>query len=230
MLPGILNLKKPDGPSSAAMVGRVKRMLPRGIKVGHAGTLDPFASGVLVILIGREATKRFDEFMAAPKQYVATVCLGATTPTDDRKSEVSHTPGIVPVDRERLEVALTQHVGAILQQPPAFSALKLSGMRISDRLRAGEQIETSPRLVRIDALELLDYAWPNAVIRVDCGRGTYLRAIARDIGLTLGVGGYLTELCRTRVCDFRIDTAVPIDALTPENVAQHISPLAVVST
>jgi tRNA pseudouridine55 synthase len=225
MLSGILNLKKPEGPSSAALVGRVKWMLPRGIKVGHAGTLDPFASGVLLILVGRATTKRFDELMAAPKQYIATLHLGATTPTDDCKSDPTITPGATPVSREGLEFALTQHVGTILQRPPTFSALKISGMRACDRVRAGEVVETAPRLVRIDAIELLEYAWPKAVIRVDCGRGTYVRAIARDIGAALGVGGYLTALSRTRVGDYALDAAIDLSSLTPDNIGLHIIPL-----
>jgi tRNA pseudouridine55 synthase len=124
-----------------------------------------------------------------------------------------------------LEFVLTQHVGTILQRPPTFSALKISGMRACDRVRAGEVVETAPRLVRIDGIELLDYAWPRAVIRVDCGRGTYMRAIARDVGAALGVGGYLIQLCRTRVGDHTLGEGVDLSSLTPENIEAHIIPL-----
>jgi tRNA pseudouridine55 synthase len=218
MLDGILNICKPPGVGSTAVVGRVKRLLPRGTKVGHAGTLDAFASGVLLVLVGR-ATKRCEPLMSSPKQYVATLRLGATTPTHDPESPDVPTPGAIAPSRGALEAALAGQVGdPVMQLPPLYSALKVGGRRSSDRVRDGEPVQLQPRAVRIDRIELLAYNWPTAQIRVDCGRGTYIRSIARDVGETLGVGAYLTHLERTRVGEFWIESAVRIEELTPENL------------
>ena len=222
-LHGILNVNKPAGLTSAAVVSRMKRLLPRGTKVGHAGTLDPFATGVLLILIGR-ATKQCEALMSSPKQYVATIKLGATTESDDTESPEQATPDAVPISETALRDALRTQVGSIQQIPPAFSALKIGGKRACDRVRAGETVHMQPRAVRIDAIDLLDYTWPLASVRIDCGRGTYIRAIARDIGAKLAVGGYLTALSRTRVGDFTTETAVTLETLaelpSPESILQ----------
>src|SRR5690242_7664254 len=198
-LEGILNVDKPAGLSSARVVDRVKRILPRGTKIGHAGTLDPFATGVLVLLIGK-ATKLCERLMDEPKQYEATVKLGATTPTDDPESEEIPWPGVVtPVTVEAVRAAIEPLVGEVVQRPPAFSALKVAGQRAYDLAREGKIVELEPRTVRVYGIELLEYAWPLVRLRIDCGRGTYVRAIARDLGEALNVGGHLTQLRRTRV-------------------------------
>ena|SRR5947209_2746715 len=223
---GILNLDKPAGISSARAVDRVKRLLPRGTKIGHAGTLDPFATGVLLLLIGK-ATKSCERLMDAPKQYEATVKFGANTPTDDLDSaeepvEVQAIPALPQVS-----AALGAMIGEILQKPPAFSALKIGGQRAYDVARSGKTVELEPRRVRIYSAELLTYEWPLARIRVDCGRGTYIRAIARDLGAALSVGGYLTELRRTRIGAFDASGVLKLDDLTPEMVVSHIQPAPV---
>src|SRR5580698_6245460 len=195
---GVLNLDKPAGISSAAAVNRVKRLLPRGTKIGHAGTLDPFATGVLLLLIGK-ATKLCESLMDRPKQYETTVMLGATTATDDCDSPAVVTAGTREVSLEAIEDLLPRFVGAISQRPPDFSAMKIGGRRAYDLARQGKAVQLSERKVRVDSLELLEYAWPLLRLRIDCGRGTYIRSVARDIGAELGVGGYLTQLRRTRV-------------------------------
>jgi len=224
-LEGVVNLNKPAGMSSARAVGAVKRLLPRGTKIGHAGTLDPFASGVLLLLVGK-ATRLCEKLMDEPKQYEATVKLGATTATDDPESPERPTPGARPVGREELEQALKTFVGHVLQRPPAFSALKVGGKRAYDLARRGAQVELTPRPVQVYAIELLDYQWPRARLRIDCGRGTYVRAIARDLGAALGAGGYLTELCRTRIGRFSLEASSGLQELVGAGLESHLVPSA----
>lgn len=213
MLNGVLNLDKPAGITSAHAVNKVKRLLPRGVKIGHAGTLDPFATGVLLLLIGK-ATKLCESLMGAPKQYETTVKLGAFTETDDPESpEQPFGEEIHPVSHDEILTVLPRFVGSIQQLPPIYSALKISGKRACDRVRAGETVEVQPRTVTIYRIDLLHFEWPLARLRVDCGRGTYIRSLARDIGEALRVGGYLTQLRRTRIGDFDIQHAVQLEQL-----------------
>lgn len=222
---GILNLDKPAGITSAHAVNRVKRLIPRGTKIGHAGTLDPFATGVLLLLIGK-ATKLCEKLMGAPKQYETTVRFGATTATDDLESpEEPYAELVRPISRQDLIDVLPRFIGAIQQRPPVYSALKVSGKRACDRVRAGETILVQPRTVNIHGIELLEFNWPFARLRIDCGRGTYIRSIARDMGETLGVGGYLRQLRRTGIGEFAIENSVSLNQLTSESVASHLHPL-----
>ena len=226
MVDGILILDKPAGLSSARAVAGVKRHLPRGTKVGHAGTLDPFATGVLLILIGK-ATRSCEALMNCPKSYRATVRLGATTATDDLDS-----PPIVmndprPPSREQLAEAAASFVGTIMQRPPAFSALKIGGRRAYDLARRGQAVEMAARPVRVDAIAIESYEWPEAVIDVDCGRGFYVRALARDLGEKVGVGGYLTALRRTAIGPYRVGGAILFEQLTSESIAARLLPVAV---
>ena len=220
-LQGIINLDKPAALSSARAVSRVKRLLPRGTKIGHAGTLDPFATGVLLLLIGK-ATRLCEKLMDSPKQYEAVIKLGATTPTDDPESEVTETPGAVAPSPDALVAALPAFTGLITQQPPIFSALKIGGRRAYDLARKGKPVELAPRTVCVNAIELLDYTWPLVRVKIDCGRGTYIRAIARDLGAALGVGGYLTELRRTRVGEFFATESVTLEQVAEQGVQQHL--------
>ena len=214
---GVINLDKPAGVSSARAVDAVKRLLPRGTKVGHAGTLDPFATGVLLLLVGK-GTKACERLMDQPKRYDATVKLGATTATDDPESEERPVEGAADLGRDALEAAVRRFVGPIQQRPPAFSAMKVGGRRAYDVARKGGDVALEPRTVQVYGIEVLDYAWPLLRLRIDCGRGTYVRAIARDLGESLGVGGYLTELRRTRVGEFEVSSAVTIDELRARGV------------
>jgi tRNA pseudouridine55 synthase len=218
---GIINLNKPAGRSSARAVAAVKRLLPRGTKIGHAGTLDPFATGVLLLLVGK-ATRQCESLMDQPKQYEATIKLGATTPTEDPESPETVTPDLVPVGREEVEAALRSFVGEILQRPSTYSAMKVGGRRAYDLARKGQVVTLQPRKVSIYKAELLDYQWPFAQVRIDCGRGTYIRAIARDLGEMLGTGGYLTALCRTAVGRHTLKQAVNIEQLTSESLTSHL--------
>jgi len=220
-LSGVINLNKPAGMSSARAVAAVKRKLPRGTKIGHAGTLDPFATGVLLLLVGK-ATRLCERLMDEPKQYEATVKLGSTTPTDDPESPEAPTPGAQPIELNRLTDAIQSFVGEILQRPPAFSAMKIGGRRAYDLARRGNAVALESRPVKVYRIDLLDYQWPFVRVRIDCGRGTYIRAIARDLGQTLGVGGHLTELSRTRVGPFTITDAIELDRLLADRPEPHL--------
>lgn len=222
VLSGLINLDKPPGLSSAAAVNIVKRLLPRGTKIGHAGTLDPFATGVLVLLVGN-ATKLCEQVMAQPKQYLATVKLDATTETLDPTSPEMPVPMTAPASREAIDAILPRFIGLIDQRPPAYSALKLAGQPAYKLARKGKQPELAPRKVHVYGIHVIRYAWPLLELRVDCGRGTYIRSLARDIGQALGAGGYLTSLRRTRVGEFRIDAAVSLDQIRAGGVEAFLT-------
>jgi tRNA pseudouridine55 synthase len=218
---GVVNLDKPAGITSARAVAAAKRLVPRGTKVGHAGTLDPFATGVLLLLVGK-ATRWCERLMDAPKQYEATVKLGATTPTDDVESPEVPVPVPAAPTEADVAAALPRFVGTILQRPPAFSAMRVEGRRAYDLARRGAPVELEPRPVRVYGIDLLDFDYPLLRLRIDCGRGTYVRAIARDLGEALGTGGYLTQLRRTRVGDFMVASAVELERLKSDGVAPHL--------
>jgi tRNA pseudouridine55 synthase len=218
---GIILLDKPPAITSAGAVNSVKRLLPRKTKIGHAGTLDPFATGLLVLLVGT-ATKRCEELMNQPKQYDATIRFGATTETDDPESPAQPVAGAAAPAIELVQQSLNRFIGKIEQLPPTYSALKIAGKRACDRVRQGQTVELKPRTVQIYDIALLAYAWPDAKVRIDCGRGTYIRAIARDLGKSLGVGGYLTELRRTRSGSFRVEDAVTIETLAGAGPDQFV--------
>lgn len=215
---GFLNINKPLNLTSAHALNRVKRSLPRGTKLGHAGTLDPLASGVLVAMVGKY-TKLCETVMGQPKQYRAVIRLGATSDTDDAEGPITARNDITAQpSAEQIDAVLATFLGTIQQMPPAFSALKIGGKRACDRVRAGETVELKPRAIRIDAIARLDYAWPDLTVLVDCGRGTYVRSLARDIGAALGTGGYLAGLVRTRVGAFRIENAASLEMLAEQGV------------
>ena len=221
---GVINLDKPPGMSSARAVDAVKHLLPRGTKIGHAGTLDPFATGVLLLLVGR-ATKSCERLMDEPKQYEATVKFGATTETDDPESPEIPFPNARPrPPLEKVNAQIQKLTGQILQRPPAYSAMKVDGRRAYDLARRGKSVELEVRPVKVYGIEILAYEWPLLRLRIDCGRGTYVRSLARDLGEALGVGGYLTELRRTRVGPFSIESAVRLDKLTADGVLHHLRP------
>jgi tRNA pseudouridine55 synthase len=229
-LSGLLVVDKPPGMSSARAVAIVKRAL-NGAKVGHAGTLDPFATGVLIMLIG-DATRKCEQMMSLPKTYEATIRLGATTATDDVESPeqihegsaLGRTP-VHPLESSVINQALQQFVGEIPQRPPQYSAIKVRGRRACDRVRSGENFQLHPRVVRIDSIDMLSYEWPYLQVRIKCGRGTYIRSLARDLGAALGIGGYLSALRRTRIGDFSVEQAIDLKTATQESIAEQIKTL-----
>jgi tRNA pseudouridine55 synthase len=214
-LNGILNIDKPLGWSSAKVCNVVRR-LSGGAKVGHAGTLDPLATGVLVVCLGK-ATKRIPGFMDAAKEYRADVNLSAFSTTDDAEGEQTAISVDSPPSREQIEQVLRERfLGEIEQAPPRYSAVKIDGQRAYKMARAGADFETRTKLVRIDAVDIGSYEWPRLELTITCGKGTYIRSIARDLGEALGTGGMLTGLVRTRTGEFTVGDAQSIDDLPRE--------------
>ena len=180
--------------------------------MGHAGTLDPLATGVMIICTGK-ATKRIEEFQYQTKEYIATICLGATTPSYDLEKEIDATYPTEHITPEMVAETLSRFLGEIQQIPPAFSACKVDGARAYDLARKGKEVELKPKLLVIDEIELLECNLPEIKIRVVCSKGTYIRALARDIGLALDSGAHLTALARTRVGNVTLNECWEIDEL-----------------
>lgn len=189
---------------------RLNRMGYRKIKVGHAGTLDPLATGILLVCIGR-ATKRVDELQAERKEYVAELMLGATTPSYDMEHPVDRTYPTDHITREKVEAALQSLTGERLQAPPIYSAKKVEGVRAYEFARAGEDVELRKSLINIYSITLEEYSMPRIRIRVECSKGTYIRSLAQEIGEALDSGAYLTSLRRTRSGDFTVENATSLD-------------------
>lgn len=211
----IFYINKPLHWTSFDVVKRVRiqilrRLHRKKIKVGHAGTLDPLATGVIIVCTGR-ATKQIERLQAGTKEYVATLQLGATTPSYDLETEVDATYPYEHITRQQIEETLTLFQGSIKQVPPAFSACKVDGTRAYKMARKGKEVELQAKELVIDEIELLDFNPPLATIHVVCSKGTYIRALARDIGSALGSGAHLTSLERTRVGDVTINDCLSID-------------------
>ena len=182
------------------------------IKVGHAGTLDPLASGVMIVCTGK-ATKLIESFQYQTKEYIATLRLGATTPSFDLETEIDETFEIEHITRSETEKVLQSFVGTIQQVPPVYSACKVDGRRAYDFARNGEEVILKAKELVIDEIELLEYALPEIKIRVVCSKGTYIRALARDIGRALGSGAHLVSLVRTRVGDVHLKDCYTVDQI-----------------
>jgi len=211
----ILAIYKPYTWTSFQIVNKVRYHLSRKLgvkrfKVGHAGTLDPLATGVLLVCTGK-ATKRIEELQAHTKEYVATLMLGATTPSFDMEHPVNATYPTEHITEEGVREVLGKFVGEIDQRPPLFSACKVDGKRAYELARGGSDMELAPKKIRIEEIELLSCNLPQIEIRVVCGKGTYIRSLARDIGEALGSGAYLTSLTRTRVGEYRVEQCIAPD-------------------
>lgn len=215
---GILLIDKPEGLTSADVVRRVKRLLPRGTKVGHLGTLDPFATGLLPLCLG-EGTKIAQFLNTADKRYTGVIELGRATDTGDRTGIVVREAPVPPLDSARLAEAGRRFSGDIQQRPPMYSALKKDGVPLYRLARQGVEVEREARAVRIDRL-LLEPAGPAALrLEVACSKGTYIRVLAEEIGVALGTVAHLRELRRTGFGDFDISQAVALDAFDPARPA-----------
>ena len=213
----IIPIDKPYRMSSFGALAHIRYVLSRRlgvkrVKIGHAGTLDPLATGVLLLCTGK-ATKQIDKLQADTKEYVAGLQLGATTASYDREHTVNFTYPTKHITRQLVEETLTQFVGDIMQVPPEFSACKVDGKRAYLLMRKGREVQLKAKPLHIDEIELLDFCPENMTltIRVVCGKGTYIRALARDIGQALGSGAFLTSLRRTRVGKYNVNEAVGFD-------------------
>lgn len=212
----VLYFNKPLEWTSFNLVAKVrgalrKKLNVKKIKVGHAGTLDPLATGVMIICTGK-ATKRIEEFQYQTKEYIANIKLGATTPSYDLEHEIDATYPTSHLTKELVEKTLKSFIGEIQQIPPSFSACKIEGKRAYDLARKGEEVNLKPKLLVIDDIELLDCNLPDISIRVVCSKGTYIRALARDIGEALNSGAHLTGLIRTRVGNITLDDCMDPDS------------------
>lgn len=210
-------INKPYGMTSFGALAYVrtrvsKKVGVRRVKIGHAGTLDPLATGVLILCTGKK-TKEIERLQLHNKEYTATLQLGATTPSYDMEHEVNATYPTEHITRELIDGVLTDFVGDIQQVPPSYSACKIGGDRAYDLKRKGLDVELKPKTVHIDSIDVTDFN-PETMqlsIRVSCGKGTYIRSLARDIGRALNSGAYLTALCRTRLGDVSIDDCITLD-------------------
>jgi tRNA pseudouridine55 synthase len=212
---GILVVAKPVGPTSHDIVGLIRR-LSATKRVGHGGTLDPFAGGVLPIFLGK-ATRLVEYHLGDRKRYRATVCFGASSTTDDLEGELTLAPGAAPAERD-VVAALDAFRGPISQRPPDYSAIKVAGRRAYAMARAGQAVELPPREVTIHEIEVVswdgsDPERPVAVVDVECSAGTYVRSLARDLGAAVGSGAYLGALTRTASGPFRLDAAIDVDSV-----------------
>jgi tRNA pseudouridine55 synthase len=221
---GLLVLDKRAGLSSRAAVNRVQSWFPPKTKIGHTGTLDPLATGVLVICLGH-ATRLAEYVQAMAKTYRATFQLGARSDTDDADGTILNVEGAVQPDEATIRRALMQYIGDIDQAPPAYSAARIDGKRAYSMARRGDEVVLEPRRVTVYGIDFISYEWPNLEIEVHCGKGTYIRSLARDLGEKLGCGGLVTALRRTRVGRFSVDDAVTLEA-DPAEALARLRPLA----
>jgi tRNA pseudouridine55 synthase len=208
---GILVIDKPGGITSRDVVDRATAWFPRGTRIGHAGTLDPLATGVLVVCVGR-ATRLIEYVQRMAKVYRAGIVLGATSDTDDADGILNSVAGAVGPTPAQVQAALAGFVGTFEQVPPAYSAAKITGRRAHELARKGKEVDLQPRPVTIHAIDTIAYAYPNLDVQVRCGKGTYIRSLARDLGQRLGCGGYIGSLRRTEIGSFRAEDAIGLDS------------------
>ncbi|NBB85580.1 MAG: tRNA pseudouridine(55) synthase TruB [Bacteroidetes bacterium] len=209
----VLLVDKPLHWSSFKVVKRVRALT--GIrKVGHAGTLDPLATGLLIILVGRPATRQMESFMGQQKTYVGTLRLGGITDSYDAELPVTPVGPWAAVSPEALEAARQQFVGTIAQRPPMYAAIKVDGERLYKKARRGEQVDVPERTVTVHSFDVLEHIGPDVTFRVRCSKGTYIRSLAHDLGQVLGVGAYLSSLVRTAIGDYQLSDAWTVAELT----------------
>lgn len=228
---GVLLIDKPSGWTSFDVVNKVRRMVavnegkkPKNCKVGHTGTLDPLATGLLVLLVGKEYTRRAQELTKLDKTYEVTMKLGETSSTGDEEGDKTAVSGTIPTS-EAVQEALGAFTGEIMQVPPAFSAIKVDGKRAYDLARAGKEVKLEARPVTISSIKLTNYAYPFVSFTCDVSSGTYVRSLVEDLGTRLGTGAYMSALRRTRIGRFRLKDARKIEDVIPENLASLLSEL-----
>lgn len=222
MKSGYLLIDKPPGITSHDVVNRIRKVT--GVKkVGHGGTLDPFATGLLVIGVGRTATRELGSVSGKNKEYEAVMRLGATSDTQDKDGNITMKPDAELPTEDDLRQAMSDFIGNIQQIPPMYSAKKIAGEKLYEKARRGEEIEREPVSVTIEELELQDYDPPYAKFRVRCGSGTYIRTLAHDIGQQLGCGAYLDQLRRTKIGEIDVSNAVKLDKLDQNSIDAYLS-------
>lgn len=210
----VLLLDKPKEWTSFDVVAKVRNLIKKKeqskVKVGHAGTLDPLASGLLILCTGKK-TKSIESYQAQQKEYIGEITLGQTTPSFDAETEVDQTFDIAHIDGSLILDTVTQFIGTISQIPPMFSAVKVDGKRLYKHARKGQVVEVEPRDVTIQAFDIVQIDLPKVLFRVVCSKGTYIRSLARDFGQAMQAGAYLTDLRRTHIGDFKVNDAYTIE-------------------
>jgi tRNA pseudouridine55 synthase len=218
---GFILLDKPVGPSSHAMVSFLRRVT--GIKrIGHAGTLDPFATGLLILGISRQATKRLGEFLKQDKEYEATLCLGITTDSYDCDGAVLRKYSGPKIKKSIIKEVVSDFLGKQEQIPPMFSAKKIGGKKLYELARQGKEVERKPSKIEVYKIKVLKYRWPELKILVACSSGTYIRSLASDIGDKLGCGAHLSALRRTAIGRFSVKKAVKKDKISQKNWQKYL--------
>lgn len=215
----VLLIDKPLRWTSFDVIRKIRNLI-KIKKVGHAGTLDPLATGLLIVCTGK-FTKRINEYMAKEKEYTGTFTLGATTPTYDLESEPENFRPTEPIKEDAIKNNTQKFIGEILQVPPAHSAIKLDGKRVYELARQGKEVKLEPRKITISAFEITAIAMPVVHFRVVCSTGTYIRSLAHDFGAALGCGAYLSSLCRTRIGEFLLKDAATIEAFEKNLKENH---------
>ncbi len=213
---GILNINKPAGLTSRKVVDRVQHLV-KPAKAGHAGTLDPLATGVLVVCVG-SATRLISMVQKQRKVYRGQFRLGCQSDTDDITGQVVDVPNAVEAPRTKIESALPRFLGRIEQVPPQFSAVHIEGKRAYELARAGKEVVIAPKTVHVHRIEVLSYAWPNLEMEIECGSGTYIRSIGRDLGQLLGCGAVMTNLVRTRIGPFELSLSIELEELDSDSI------------
>lgn len=228
---GILLVDKPADWTSFDVVNYVRKIVaqaenwrPKQVKAGHAGTLDPFATGLLILLIGKQYTKRAGEFSKLDKTYEVTMKLGRTSSTGDPEGEITPVSDAIP-DEKALKEALKRFKGRISQVPPAYSAVKIDGQRAYKLARAGKDVKIEPREVTINRLETIDYQYPEARFVADVSSGTYIRSLVEDIGQALGTGAYTSALRRTEIAEFDVKNAIGPKDINTSNILTRLKKL-----
>ena len=219
---GLLNLNKPAGITSRQVVNRVQRAARRA-KMGHAGTLDPLATGVLVVCVGA-ATRLIEYVQRMPKTYRGIFLLGRHSPSEDVDSEVTELRNPPVPTPQQIAAAARSLVGRIEQRPPAYSALKVAGRRAYKLARKGEQVELKPRPVMVHRIEVQAYDYPSLTLEVECGSGTYIRSLGRDLAESLGTAAVMSALVRTSIGSFRLEEAIDPEKLRKDNLGDHLCP------
>ncbi len=219
---GLLNINKPAGVTSRDVVNRVDRLV-RPARAGHAGTLDPLATGVLVVCIG-PATRLVEYVQRMPKRYLAKFLLGRTSETEDVEGEITLLEDPPRPTRDQIERAAEKFLGVTEQRPPKFSALKVEGRRAYQLARAGQPVELAARKIRVDRVDIVDYEYPELTLDIECGSGTYIRSLGRDLAESFGTAAVMAELTRTAIGRFSIDQACDLDELSADTLPGHVLP------
>jgi tRNA pseudouridine55 synthase len=218
---GFLLIDKPAEISSHRVIN-ILRKVTSVSRIGHSGTLDPLATGLLIVGVGREATRELGTLQGLDKEYIATLQFGATSDTYDANGVITAAPSTSPVSQEQIEKVVSKFIGAINQMPPIFSAKKIQGRKAYELARKGIDVALKSCQVTIYEIEVLKYDWPQLDLRVKCSSGTYIRSLAHDIGQALECGAYLTALRRTQIGKWSIDDAVVLDSLDEDNWARSL--------